>query len=136
MGKIGDIYLFSGRVWHGRSHSKSNENITMLLSFVPSWVPYETRTLEKGNLETCSPFLKNLLKQDSLEMQDAPIEDKELLHMLTFKTTVSYLHPSRLLVPIHLILRPIINLIRKLRGTPPISKQEKEHYKKLKTSFK
>lgn len=135
LGQIGDVYLFSGRVWHGRLNSKSNENITLLLSFIPSWVPYSTRTLENGKFEACSPFLQNLIEPQASNIKDSEVEDKELFEMLTFKSSVSFFHTSRFLVLIHHIIKPIIKFIRKLRGTPDISENERMHYKLLKTYF-
>lgn len=121
VGRAGDVFMFTGRVWHGRPLNQKTVNTVLLISFLPRGTPYPIRVPAPGSKAHFGPTLNRLLQEQPIAPGDRTPLTPELEDMLGYRTRLSATSPWHLARLIAALIETPIQAIRHWRGHKPLS---------------
>lgn len=121
IGRAGDAYVFTGRIWHGRPFNEATTNLVLLISFIPRGTPYEVRLPAPGSKPHFGAYLNRILAEQPVAPTDVGPAAPALEDMLTYRTRLPGFSPWHFARLFAACVEKPIQAMRHWRGHRPLS---------------
>lgn len=132
-GSVGQVFAFSGRLWHGRRLCEHGPNTAILVNFLPQgYPPYYVRSPPDEVVPSLGPSIRSRIGPADQRLASIGPSTEALNDLITYRTALAWYSPWKIVIPVGHLLVGAVKYLRERRGRAPKTAEQRAFEARLK----